>query len=207
MKIRSSIWNHFTKVGEKGKCNYCNALLSMTSGSMSNLKRHLKAKHPLIDLQHIKEEVQVAVEEIVQEKVDEMSDSGNISPLKTSGVHMSCQEGKNLNAFLKKPDFEQKQEMNKLWISNGRKFIKGKDDYSIYGKNIASRMRRADKSHRAVAIAKNHIDNVIFKLEMGDFDDPVHSNENVDHSDNYPVLAEFITVRTEVAENNVSEEK
>lgn len=44
-----------------------------------------------------------------------------------------------------------------------------KDDFIIYGENVASRMRIANEDSRAIAIAKNRIDGILFQLEMGDF--------------------------------------
>ncbi|XP_049856168.1 uncharacterized protein LOC126336472 [Schistocerca gregaria] len=47
-RIWSDIWYHFTKMEKKGKCCYCQQIISISSGSNSNLKRHLKSKHPTI---------------------------------------------------------------------------------------------------------------------------------------------------------------
>lgn len=42
----SDIWYHFTKFADgKAKCRYCQAVLSMSSGSTGNLRRHLTKKH------------------------------------------------------------------------------------------------------------------------------------------------------------------
>lgn len=50
-RLSSDIWNHFTKTAEKkGKCRYCQLTLSFSS-STSNLKRHLKTKHPTVPLE------------------------------------------------------------------------------------------------------------------------------------------------------------
>nr|CAI5869431.1 unnamed protein product [Callosobruchus analis] len=44
---RSDIWLHFElKEGEKAKCLYCRQVLSVKNGSMGNLNRHMKMKHP-----------------------------------------------------------------------------------------------------------------------------------------------------------------
>ena len=48
---------------------------------------------------------------------------------------------------------------------------KNKDDYTVYGENVASRMRRANRSDRAVSLAKHYIDDVLFRLEMGELDE------------------------------------
>lgn len=47
--------------------------------------------------------------------------------------------------------------------------VKLKDDYSVYGENVASRIRGANQNPRAISIAKNRIDNILFQLEMGEF--------------------------------------
>lgn len=47
--------------------------------------------------------------------------------------------------------------------------MKQKDDFTVYGENVASRMRVANQSGRAISIAKNRIDNILFQLEMGEF--------------------------------------
>uniref|UniRef100_A0A182XPF9 BED-type domain-containing protein n=1 Tax=Anopheles quadriannulatus TaxID=34691 RepID=A0A182XPF9_ANOQN len=47
----SSIWDHFTRNGTKAKCRYCYNEIAFTKGSTSNLKRHMKAKHPSISLE------------------------------------------------------------------------------------------------------------------------------------------------------------
>lgn len=37
-----------------------------------------------------------------------------------------------------------------------------KDDFSVYGENVASRIRGANQNVRAISIAKNRIDNILF---------------------------------------------
>lgn len=46
--------------------------------------------------------------------------------------------------------------------------VKPKDDFAVYGENVASRMRGAKQDSRAISIAKNRIDNILFQLEMGE---------------------------------------
>ncbi|XP_047098758.1 uncharacterized protein LOC124712503 [Schistocerca piceifrons] len=45
-RTTSLVWQYFTKLGKKGKCRYCPQIISCSAGSSSNLKRHLKSKHP-----------------------------------------------------------------------------------------------------------------------------------------------------------------
>lgn len=49
-KKRSDIWLHFeiTTDKDKAKCNYCQQILTVKCGSMGNLHRHMKNKHPTI---------------------------------------------------------------------------------------------------------------------------------------------------------------
>jgi hypothetical protein len=37
-----------------------------------------------------------------------------------------------------------------------------KNDFSVYGENVASRIRGANQNVRAISIAKNRIDNILF---------------------------------------------
>lgn len=44
--LRSTMWNHFSRVSQdKGKCLHCNAEISISRGSSSNLRRHLLTQH------------------------------------------------------------------------------------------------------------------------------------------------------------------
>ncbi|CAH2002487.1 unnamed protein product [Acanthoscelides obtectus] len=46
---RSAIWNHFDKSENlKAKCKYCSQNISIANGSLGNLSRHMKAKHPTL---------------------------------------------------------------------------------------------------------------------------------------------------------------
>ncbi|KAJ8893746.1 hypothetical protein PR048_006346 [Dryococelus australis] len=62
-------------------------------------------------------------------------------------------------------------------VDEAYKFIKSvqvgvskKDDFSVYGEILACIMRNAKQNSRAVPIAKHHIDNILFTLEMGKYD-------------------------------------
>ncbi len=48
---RSNIWLYFEEVPEKqlAKCIICKSTLSIKGGSLNNLSRHLKSKHPLVN--------------------------------------------------------------------------------------------------------------------------------------------------------------
>ncbi|KAF2885548.1 hypothetical protein ILUMI_20616 [Ignelater luminosus] len=44
---RSGIWYHFALLeNKKGRCRYCQSVISIMGGSSSNLTRHLRSKHP-----------------------------------------------------------------------------------------------------------------------------------------------------------------
>lgn len=54
---RSDIWNHFGEISAtRAKCNICKRLLSTQGGSTSNLRRHLKAAHPTVQLAQVRVE-------------------------------------------------------------------------------------------------------------------------------------------------------
>ncbi|PSN39487.1 hypothetical protein C0J52_10034 [Blattella germanica] len=47
-KRKSIVWDHFdeTEKGKKAKCAYCPQFISISGGSLSNLARHIRKKHP-----------------------------------------------------------------------------------------------------------------------------------------------------------------
>ncbi|XP_073954826.1 E3 SUMO-protein ligase ZBED1-like [Choristoneura fumiferana] len=49
---RSNVWFHYNEDADqlRAKCNYCGLYLSIKSGSLGNLSRHMKNKHPTIPL-------------------------------------------------------------------------------------------------------------------------------------------------------------
>ncbi|CAH2016023.1 unnamed protein product [Acanthoscelides obtectus] len=49
---RSVIWMHFTNISEaNAKSNLCKNIYSHKSGNISNLRKHLKTKHPTLSLE------------------------------------------------------------------------------------------------------------------------------------------------------------
>lgn len=57
-RVRSNVWNHFTKLTfEKAKCDICGTIISIKGGSSTNIRRHLKTKHPLTDIDATREQV------------------------------------------------------------------------------------------------------------------------------------------------------
>ncbi|CAK1593252.1 unnamed protein product [Parnassius mnemosyne] len=49
---RSALWNHFSELTDnKAKCGYSAQILSIPNKSIGNLSRHLKLKHPTIQIQ------------------------------------------------------------------------------------------------------------------------------------------------------------
>lgn len=47
------MWKYFTKVDNGGTCKLCN-LFVKTCGNTTNLKQHLKRKHPSLDTSNVK---------------------------------------------------------------------------------------------------------------------------------------------------------
>lgn len=52
-KKRSDIWLHLENSTDKdkAKCNYCHQILTVKCGTMGNLHRHMKNKHPTIPVE------------------------------------------------------------------------------------------------------------------------------------------------------------
>ncbi|CAH1973986.1 unnamed protein product [Acanthoscelides obtectus] len=49
---RSVIWMHFTNISEaNAKSNLCKSIYSHKNGNISNLRKHLKTKHPTLSLE------------------------------------------------------------------------------------------------------------------------------------------------------------
>lgn len=69
MRKRGLVWNHFAPLeDEKAKCITCPAVISYKRGSTSNLLRHMKKKHPEID---VKDEDPLKEEEVVEPAANE----------------------------------------------------------------------------------------------------------------------------------------
>lgn len=81
LEYSSPVWYHFRKAeGNKAECRYCHKFIATSSGSTSNLRRHLKNKHPFISLdragtQHLIEKS--SIEEELSEKTTNEKDSTN----------------------------------------------------------------------------------------------------------------------------------
>ncbi|CAG2056917.1 unnamed protein product [Timema podura] len=75
---------------------------------------------------------------------------------------------------IKKVTLPKKEKRSNEQVEEALKFMRSlresincKDEFIVYGENVASRMRAAGRSYRAVSIARTHIDNIIFNLKMG----------------------------------------
>ena len=74
---RSEVWSHFSKVGEtRVQCSVCKELYSY-SGNTTNLRFHLKTRHPEVVLSKV-EEVEVLTEEVVQVAEEEVVSVGQV---------------------------------------------------------------------------------------------------------------------------------
>ena len=85
---RSSVWSHFRKVADtRVQCDVCKELYSY-SGNTTNLRFHLKTRHPEVVLSSKVEEVEVVtedvevadevvrVEQVVEQVVEEVGNLG-----------------------------------------------------------------------------------------------------------------------------------
>ena len=74
---RSEVWSHFSKVGEtRVQCGVCKELYSY-SGNTTNLRFHLKTRHPEVVLSKV-EEVEVLTEEVVEVAEEEVVSVGQV---------------------------------------------------------------------------------------------------------------------------------
>lgn len=54
---KSPVWLHFTLISEsKAKCDVCGNILSYKGSAISNLKKHLKVKHPIVCKNELQQE-------------------------------------------------------------------------------------------------------------------------------------------------------
>ncbi|CAH0730281.1 unnamed protein product, partial [Brenthis ino] len=67
----SILWNHFVeeRSSKKGKCNYCSEKISFTCGSLGNLTKHLKSKHPTISTAPVERQLTVDDDNVSAESV------------------------------------------------------------------------------------------------------------------------------------------
>lgn len=53
-RTRSTVWNHFNKISSiTAKCNYCSSVYSVKGGSTANLLRHIRTKHPTVNMKNV----------------------------------------------------------------------------------------------------------------------------------------------------------
>ncbi|CAB3240133.1 unnamed protein product [Arctia plantaginis] len=89
-KKRSPLWDHFSVLDKKAKCSYCGQLLSIPSGNLGNLKRHLKSQHPTVPIIAERQTLQVT-EPTAVEEVQEPGTSYSNRPLVTFATsHVSA---------------------------------------------------------------------------------------------------------------------
>lgn len=91
---RSVIWDHFEKnPNHTAKCNYCSQNISVANGSLGNLSRHLRTKHPTVNLnigkclvQGMSKKYEVEIVENLSQEPQQPSTSRVLSTEKTEEV-------------------------------------------------------------------------------------------------------------------------
>lgn len=79
MRKRGLVWNHFAPLeDERAKCISCPAVISYKRGSTSNLLRHMKKKHPEIDV-HDEDPLKEDVTDVVANAEDDEDDLDSVS--------------------------------------------------------------------------------------------------------------------------------
>ncbi|KAJ0169828.1 hypothetical protein K1T71_014434 [Dendrolimus kikuchii] len=57
---RSPLWNHFSQLADnKAKCGYCAQILSIPNKSIGNMSRHMRLKHPSIQIHLSRQATQI----------------------------------------------------------------------------------------------------------------------------------------------------
>ena len=47
--------------------------------------------------------------------------------------------------------------------------VSNRDEYTVYGEHVANKLRSCGRSKLEVAIAQHHVDDICFKLTMGEY--------------------------------------
>ncbi|XP_059216912.1 E3 SUMO-protein ligase ZBED1-like isoform X1 [Stomoxys calcitrans] len=109
----SAIWAHFEEIAtEKAKCKYCKNILSIASGSIGNLSRHMKRKHPLIPIK-VERQTQSIIHDLESNIIDQQQ-STNIAKTASSvdivditnnsgSIASNARTQSNITQFLQKP--------------------------------------------------------------------------------------------------------
>lgn len=54
--------------------------------------------------------------------------------------------------------------------------VKKRDDFSVYGEHVGNKLRSCGRSHFEISIAQHKIDDILFNLTMGVFEQNLHTN-------------------------------
>ncbi|XP_046396529.1 uncharacterized protein LOC124163580 isoform X2 [Ischnura elegans] len=184
-KKRSEIWNHFTSEDNRAaKCGYCHKILSLVGGSTGNLMRHLRLKHPDLDIQF--------GQGIILEQ--QQLESGSLSPKAEISIAvgddsdvvecMSSQQSQDVKAShhsqvssLRKRKLESTsgkdttsvrtsmayEDLVKLVCSNS-KGNSTDDNFDLVGRNVAMKLRTMEATQKA--IAERLIGEILFQGQM-----------------------------------------
>ncbi|CAH1098482.1 unnamed protein product [Psylliodes chrysocephalus] len=112
----SAVWAHFSENENKklAKCNYCHQPISIASGSVGNLNRHLKSKHPTILVQSERLENLLELNE-VQQMNNETVEVKNNPQVQSSSSSQTCvlrvtSNQPTITHFIRKPPPARKTE-------------------------------------------------------------------------------------------------
>lgn len=116
---KSHIWFHFNESTDNltAKCNHCSLSLSIKNGSLGNLNRHMKNRHPLININIQRQSIQ-PTSEVSQASNTETSEATPApGPSSSSSCAFSNENGRATTAntmpisnFLRKPPSARKQD-------------------------------------------------------------------------------------------------
>lgn len=106
----SVLWNHFVEdeTGKRAKCNYCLQYISISSGSVGNLGRHIKNKHPAIIVSVERQ----SIGETGGQNLENIASSSNLKPTQVTNSEIDKQvikmisKGHHALRIVEEPEFK-----------------------------------------------------------------------------------------------------
>lgn len=109
-KKRSQIWLYFSDLNNgKAKCDYCKSTLSFKGGATCNLKKHILAKHPNINLEN--EPTKILLSDVVVDCDDDDNNHNPNEPI--PGCSNESQSNSTTTTFTEETNTIKKKEATK----------------------------------------------------------------------------------------------
>lgn len=105
-RSRSAVWDYFSKVpndSTKAKCNLCATVLTIKNASTSNLSRHFKLKHPLINLEASRKRKFVDEDDVIDKVNAQANENDGNSAIHPSSSTVNQLKQVSISSYCKKP--------------------------------------------------------------------------------------------------------